>query len=46
MPTVKVSDLVYQKILRFAGKIQAESNHVVTMDDALKILFERLERKD
>jgi hypothetical protein len=44
MPTVKVSDLVYQKIVRFVGTLQVESGKVVSMDDALKILFERLER--
>jgi len=45
MPTVKVSDLVYQKIVRFQGKLMGDSGHVVTMDDALKEVFERLERK-
>jgi len=44
MPTVKVSDLVYQKIVRFVGTLQFELGKVVTMDDALKELFERLER--
>jgi len=45
MPTLKVSDLVYQKIVRFVGTLQVELGRMVTVDDALKELFERLERK-
>ena len=44
MPTVKVSDVVYQKIVRFVGTLQVELGRMVTVDDALKEVFERLER--
>jgi hypothetical protein len=44
VPTVKVSDVVYQKIVRFVGTLQVELGRMVTVDDALKELFERLER--
>jgi len=44
VPTVKVSDAVYQKIVRFVGTLQVELGRMVTVDDALKEVFERLER--
>jgi len=44
VPTVKVSDVVYQKIVRFVGTLQVELGRMVTVDDALKEVFERLER--
>ncbi len=44
MPTVKVSDQVYQKIVRFVGSLQTERGKLVSMDDALQEVFARLDR--
>ena len=44
MPTIQVTQEVYQLLLKYAGILQSEKEKKVSINDAIKSLFELKER--
>jgi len=43
MPTIKVSDVIYKRLVKLAGSLQSDFERMVTVDEALEHLFKTLD---
>jgi hypothetical protein len=46
MPTIKVPDSIYKRLVKYAGKLQDEYGRMVTVGEALELIFKKLDEMD